>query len=307
MLVLSPSPSPSPLRISDLINRDRTLGADYTSFTSSWNSCFISEWASSWLSFLFFPSLRSFRYQSLPSPLSAQNQVLNVDCMQARQNISKKGDFGNEVRLLKWAWFLNATWSSRGHSDQESASNAADVGLIPGSGRSPRLGNGNPLQYSCLENSMHRGAWWATVPGVAKSQTWLSGWACTGFLSHVGLGAGLIIEFNNSKQYECTGSLQSRGGFRFPQTPPLEAHQVPGGPELSCLCFPPASAFGLLLPCPACVLSFPLPTWRLEPQSPLHFPGLNTLPLPVASFILQSPLSTAKKLHPTHARVQSSL
>ena len=39
------------------------------------------------------------------------------------------------------------------------------------SGRSPGEGNGNPLQYSCLENSMDRGAWWATVHGVAKSQT----------------------------------------------------------------------------------------------------------------------------------------
>ena len=43
--------------------------------------------------------------------------------------------------------------------------------LIPGSGRSPGGGNGNPLWYSCLENSMDRGAWWAMVDGVAKSQT----------------------------------------------------------------------------------------------------------------------------------------
>ena len=46
--------------------------------------------------------------------------------------------------------------------------------LIPGSGRSPREGNGNPLQYSCLENSLDRGAWWATVHRVAKSWTRLS-------------------------------------------------------------------------------------------------------------------------------------
>ena len=45
---------------------------------------------------------------------------------------------------------------------------------IPGSGRSPGEGNGNPLQYSCLENPMDRGAWWATVHGVAKSRTQLS-------------------------------------------------------------------------------------------------------------------------------------
>ena len=49
-----------------------------------------------------------------------------------------------------------------------------DMGLIPGSGRSPGKGNGNPLWYSCLENSMNRDAWWATVLGVAKSQTQLS-------------------------------------------------------------------------------------------------------------------------------------
>ena len=52
--------------------------------------------------------------------------------------------------------------------------NAEDLGLIPESGRSLGEGNGNPLQYSCLENPMDRGAWWATVHGVAKSQARLS-------------------------------------------------------------------------------------------------------------------------------------
>ena len=59
-------------------------------------------------------------------------------------------------------------------SYQESACNAEDLGLIPGSGRSPGEGNGNPLQYSCLENPMDRGAWRATVHGAAESQTRLS-------------------------------------------------------------------------------------------------------------------------------------
>ena len=54
-----------------------------------------------------------------------------------------------------------------------SACNAGDLGLIPGSGRHPGEGNGNPLQYSCPENSMDRGAWWAIVHEVAKSQTQL--------------------------------------------------------------------------------------------------------------------------------------
>ena len=54
---------------------------------------------------------------------------------------------------------------------KESACNAGDSGLIPGSGRSPGEENGNPLQHSCLENPMDRGTWWATVHAIAKSQT----------------------------------------------------------------------------------------------------------------------------------------
>ena len=49
--------------------------------------------------------------------------------------------------------------------------NAGDAGLIPGLGRSPGGGHGNPLQYSCLENPMDREVWWAMVHGIAKSQT----------------------------------------------------------------------------------------------------------------------------------------
>ena len=62
-----------------------------------------------------------------------------------------------------------------GSDGKASAYNVGDLGLIPGSGRSPGEGNGTPLQYSCLENPMDGGAWWATVHMVAKSQTWLSG------------------------------------------------------------------------------------------------------------------------------------
>ena len=54
------------------------------------------------------------------------------------------------------------------------AGDARDVGSIPGLGRSPGGGNGNPFQYSCLENSMDRGVWWATVHEATKSQTRLS-------------------------------------------------------------------------------------------------------------------------------------
>ena len=65
-----------------------------------------------------------------------------------------------------------------GSDSKESACNAEDLTLIPVSERSPEEGNGYPLQYSCLENSMDRGAWWATVHGVAegdrmtKHSTW---------------------------------------------------------------------------------------------------------------------------------------
>ena len=55
-----------------------------------------------------------------------------------------------------------------------SAVDTKDTGSIPGSGRSPGGENGNPVQYSCLENPMEGGAWWATVHGVTKSQTWLN-------------------------------------------------------------------------------------------------------------------------------------
>ena len=61
-----------------------------------------------------------------------------------------------------------------GSEGKESALNAGDLGLIPGRGRSPGEVNGYPLQYSCLEDSMDRGDWQATVQGVAKSQKRLS-------------------------------------------------------------------------------------------------------------------------------------
>ena len=59
-------------------------------------------------------------------------------------------------------------------NSKESACNAGDQSSIPGSGRCPGEGNGNPLQYSGLENPMDRGAWRATIHGVTKSQTQLS-------------------------------------------------------------------------------------------------------------------------------------
>ena len=63
---------------------------------------------------------------------------------------------------------LKKTWDDS--VGRESACNAAYAGLIPASGRGPGKGNGNQLQYSCLENPMDRGAWWATVHEIAKNR-----------------------------------------------------------------------------------------------------------------------------------------
>ena len=69
---------------------------------------------------------------------------------------------------------MTAFLQSGGSDGKESACNAGDPGLLPGLGRSPGEDNGNPLKYSCLENSIDRGAWWETVYGVTKSQTRLN-------------------------------------------------------------------------------------------------------------------------------------
>ena len=66
-----------------------------------------------------------------------------------------------------------------GSEVKASACNVGDLGSIPGSGRSPGDGNGNPLQYSCLENPMDGRAWWATIHGVEKSWTRLSDFTFT--------------------------------------------------------------------------------------------------------------------------------
>ena len=79
-----------------------------------------------------------------------------------------------------------------------SAGDVRDLGLIPGLGRSPRGGNGYPLQYSCLENSMDRGAWW--VHGVAKSRTRLSSKHFY-FHTHTHIYINTLVCFNS----ECLG------------------------------------------------------------------------------------------------------
>ena len=77
-----------------------------------------------------------------------------------------------------------------------------DASLIPESGRSPGEESGNPLQYSCLENSLDRAAWWATVHGVAKSRTQLSTHTCAHFTS-------LLVRFFFFFNFRVIGNLDS--------------------------------------------------------------------------------------------------
>ena len=70
--------------------------------------------------------------------------------------------------MIKDDFYTNLRGFPGSLDGRESACNAGDLALIPGSGRSPGEGNGNPLQYSCLENPMDRGAQWATVYGLQR-------------------------------------------------------------------------------------------------------------------------------------------
>ena len=78
-----------------------------------------------------------------------------------------------------------------GSVNKESACNAGDLGSILGLGRSPGVGNGNPLQYSCLENFMDREAYWATVCGAANSRAWL--WATNTFTFNLSTSTMLLL------------------------------------------------------------------------------------------------------------------
>ena len=82
--------------------------------------------------------------------------------------------FMHSIYTLMYNIFIVSLGFPGGSDDKESACNAGDLGSITGLGRSPAEGNGYPIQYLCLENSMDRGAWWAVVHGVAKSWTQLN-------------------------------------------------------------------------------------------------------------------------------------
>ena len=93
-------------------------------------------------------------------------------CYEDRKDVSERRTEGDQRVLSEGVW---AHVSFVAQTVKVSTYNAGDLGSIPGSGRSPGGGNGNPPQYSCLENPMGGGAWRATVHGVEKGRTRLSG------------------------------------------------------------------------------------------------------------------------------------
>ena len=96
----------------------------------------------------------------------------------------------------KWLGYTyTCTHGSPGGSvGKESACNVGDLGSIPGLGRSPGEGNGNLLQYSCLQNSIDRGAWWITVHRVTKSWTQLRDW-------HTHMYVYICIEYSSLRKF----------------------------------------------------------------------------------------------------------
>ena len=116
---------------------------------------------------------------------------------------------GDKVEGVKDLLGINTWWVR----SKESACNAGDTGSIPESGRSPGGGHGNPLQYSCLENPMDRGAWWATVHSVTQNQTWLkrpSIHACNTFeRKQRGRGVGEQDGIKEEVELWCSLPLQS--------------------------------------------------------------------------------------------------
>ena len=106
-----------------------------------------------------------------PTPLQLQQFASLATSEKERQRLlvlSKVGPWPHSISPPA-PWRI--LWFPRGSAGKESACNAGDPGSIPGLGRSPGEGNGNPLQDSCLENPMDRGDWQATVHGAAKGRT----------------------------------------------------------------------------------------------------------------------------------------
>ena len=110
---------------------------------------------------------------------NASNNILEYECDRVSLGICAEQNFWDteyhtSLTSIAIAKLLSDVGFLGGSDGKESSCNARDPGSIPGSGRSPGEGNGNPFQYSCLENPMDSGPWQATAQRVTKSQTQLS-------------------------------------------------------------------------------------------------------------------------------------
>ena len=124
-----------------------------------------------------------------------------------------------EIFMLISPWLLGFPGGSDG---KESTCNAGDLGSIPGLGRTPGGGNGNPLQYSCLENPMDRGTWQTIVHWFIKSQTW-GGWSQDG--GGIGRGDHFLHHKFIKRSFECWPTctqqlLKCGGGHQAPRKAP---------------------------------------------------------------------------------------
>ena len=121
--------------------------------------------------------LTSYSPQCHKEQLSSVKQ-LSIHKVYRKMNYSTDGQTRNDITTLIFVCVcVCVCWSRASLVVAQMVKilcNAGDLGSIPGSGSSPREGNGYPLQYSCLENSMDRGTWWATFHEVAKSRTELN-------------------------------------------------------------------------------------------------------------------------------------
>ena len=110
------------------------------------------------------------------------------------------------VLFCSFLWLSNIPlWGFPGGSVVENLpAKAGDMGLIPGFWRCPGEGDGNPLQYSCLENPRDRGAWWAAVCGVAQSWIWLN---------RLSMPACIGVENGNPFQYSCLENPRDGGAW----------------------------------------------------------------------------------------------
>ena len=135
------------------------------------------------------------------------------------------------------------------------AGDERNTGLIPGSGRSPGGGHGNPLQYSCLGNPTDRGAWWATVHEVAKSRTQLSNFTYCVTVTRGGEGNG------NPLQHSCLGNPMDREAWR------ATVHEVAKSQTQLSLLSNNNSHGTLETPGPLCSLRTTPSTWVLPSSS----------------------------------------